>query len=273
MPILKGLRYSEYAAINAVNWSRLSQIDKSPLHYRAYQDRDSDSRLFGRALHCAVFEPAAFDERYAGYGKPRNPRHAEYKAFLGDNPGKEILSRRAYDEVALLSQGLRGHPWLARQMKTGEGEIAFTWLDDETGLKCKGRADWLTADGDLIDLKGWGTSDAYRAGSMAAKSLAHGQMAHYKQGLAANGVEVERVFIVSCETSLPYDVASFELEPGVPDGALHEGEILRKRLMSRLKHCLDVDHWPGRQEHGPEPLYLPEYARTDALEGLEFDEV
>ena len=58
------------------------------------------------------------------------------------------------------------------------------------------------------------------------------------------------------------EVALYEVDPGVPFGALHVGARVRAGLMARLAECVRDDHWPQRYEEA-QTLVLPEYALID----------
>ena len=275
--------YGQYAELPGWNWSVIKQLHKSPLHAayaRKYPSPDTAQRRFLRAIHCAALEPEKLERSFVEYAGRRDKRIEAYREFLaGIEPGAEVLTPKEMCNVNAVAAALRADQWVGAKLAgPGSAEICVTWIDKETGLPCKGRIDLLAGDKrtrrvQVVDLKGYGTTAHGGVGAAAGRALAHGQMAHYKAGLEAHGLEVDAVSIVSYETSGALDVAVFHLDPGAPDGALYEGEKLRRRLMGELAACLESDHWPGRQRHGPENLTLPPWAyEEDRFEFTDEDE-
>jgi hypothetical protein len=239
--IHRGLTYEEYDALPGCRWSQIKRIDDSPRNYWYHLGRDTkqtDVQRMGRMIHCLVFEPDKYADQYAvcvdekGKSIVRNPKHAKYKAWLEDNPGREAI-KPAESTIADIAaqavvqnqdvQDLMGVEW--------EGEVSLTWTDKETGLLCKGRIDLLTPYA-FADLKVIGTTDPRQVGALVARNKWHGQLAHYYAGLRANGIRVP-AFIIAAEGKGANDVAVFELERTEIEGALHAGEALRADLMRK----------------------------------------
>ena len=110
-------------------------------------------------------------------------------------------------------------------------ESTIQWTDRETGLACKGRLDWLSsAPPVILDLKSLADAEMRALQQATARHDYHCQLAFYRAGLRANGIECESVKIVAVEQSEPYDVAVFGLLGG-------HGELGRQRL-GVLRHDL-----------------------------------
>ncbi|MEM1180928.1 MAG: PD-(D/E)XK nuclease-like domain-containing protein [Acidobacteriota bacterium] len=271
MAVYENLTHDQYSGLSGWNWSLIKRLSASPKHLRfdqLFAPKDRPAWQKGRALHAAVFESESFAHRYRPW--PGVRRGKAYDGFKEKNPGVELMTEKDYAEVVRGAESVLSVDWVTAKLLKGRPEVSFTWNDPETGLPCKGRADWLT-DKFLMDLKG------VRAGipveTTIAKYQYHGQMAHYAAGLRANGIEVEGVYIVAVETSGPMDVSIYELDNGAPEGALYEGEKVRARYMEQLAECVESDEWPGRQPFGPERLALPPWALSDVASELEFDEI
>ena len=69
------MRREEYEAIDAVNWSTLKVLGKSPAHYlqrmAGEESEDTEARQRGRVLHMAVFEPERFARSVVVYPDAR----------------------------------------------------------------------------------------------------------------------------------------------------------------------------------------------------------
>lgn len=274
MAILHGLTYQQYADLPGWNWGLISEMEKSPAHVhykRHHRDEGSTaSRDLLRAIHCLVLEGAeVFEEQFSVFdGMVR--RGKAWTEHQEANPGKTHLKAMERDQVVATAWAIREHPACRDLLAVGHGEVSITWKDEATGLDCKGRIDWLNP-GAILDLKTIGTTDEREVAKRVAANRWHGQLAHYTEGLKANGLPSLPAFIVAAEGKGPQDVAVFEVDPGAPDGALYVGLQLRKRLMQRIAECVELGHWPGRHATA-QALCLPPYALIDAGEEFEWSE-
>jgi len=261
--------FSDYLAIQAVNFSSLKQMAKSPRHYRhllANPRPDTDDFRLGRALHTLVLEPYSFVEQYAIWpatspttGKATRRAGGEWDAFesLHLNAGRTILREQDIEGI----QGMAGSihadqtcaAWLNGKTHV---EHVLRWTDRETGLECKGRCDCISATGILTDLK---TARDHTPGAMArqASSLAyHAQLAFYLDGAIESGLPVRGAAILAVEKSAPYDCGVLTLS----DDDLEAGRSHYRHLLLRLAECRDRDEWPGVYQGKPQPLVLPSWA-------------
>ena len=98
------------------------------------------------------------------------------------------------------------HPVAAKLLTGGDAERVFQWSDENTGVKCKAKADYVKGDM-IVDLKT--AQDASPTGF--AKACAnfgyHWQDAHY-----SNGSGCARFVFVVVETSYPFGTAVYELD-------------------------------------------------------------
>lgn len=224
------MTFAEYQALDAVNCSTLKEMRKSPKHYRHRLDNgreDTRSMALGRATHTAVFEPRRFPMEYVIFeGKVR--RGKDWDEHCAATHGKTTLSPDQYQTALDICDAVRAHPIAGPALTPpGEAEKVLAWTDERTGLACKGRLDWYRT-GLLCDLKTTADLDADRFSATAYRLGYHMQAAFYRQGLAANGLDVPPFTIIAVESSAPHDVAVFELD----DDALWAGELL-------VAECLD----------------------------------
>lgn len=271
MPLLD-LPFPDYCAVPGVNWSTLSKMRASPAHYRhalTHSRPPTPDQATGSAVHTLVLEPGEFATRYAIYQGEGTRASKEYRAFVADvAKDREVLKFGEYEEVSAMAAAVDQHPAAGPLFTSGWAERSFQWADPATGLQCKGRTDWLAFDGlvsgdagqpdrqrvILVDLKTARSSDPREFGRSAASYGYHLQLAHYRAGLRANGIEVSQVLIVVVESSAPYDVCVYE----VTDDQLARADAEVAALLARVKECRDSDHWPGRSDEIT-PLDLPSW--------------
>lgn len=258
-----GLTYDEYARLPGWNWSVISKMASSPrhvLHALRNPGEDTASRIELRAIHALVLEPDRFAASFSVYDGRRTGK--DYDAHRAAFPGTAVLNVREYDEAQATATAIREHPAVMPLLAHGEAEVSITWTDPATGLPCKARMDWLNVREGLpywLDLKTYGTTDQRIVARKVVQMNAYGQMAHYAAALEALGVPTPDCFLVVAEGKGAHDVAVFELDRGIPDGALHVGAQKRAELMTRLAECVAEDRWPGRYP-GVVDLCLPPYA-------------
>lgn len=268
---LEGAPYDLYATLPGWSWSAIKQLEHgSPRRVQWYLREgyraDTARQAYLRAVHCLVLEPDRFPAEYAVYdGARRGKAWTEYAEAHAD---RAILTVPEAERAMLAAAHIRSHAQVAEILAEGRPEVSITWTDSDTGLPCRGRVDWVGPRG-VLDLKTIGTTDERRASAIIARNLWHGQLAHYDAGLREHDVCVP-VYVVAAEGRDCHDVAVWELDEGVPDGALHVGRELRARLLREIAECVrlygdplaappGVYTWPGRQR-AVEPLCLPGWA-------------
>src|SRR6478736_1488890 len=100
--IIESLPAHEYhqRELGVVSKSALDQINRTPAHYRAWVDgevrKETAALGFGRALHCAIFEPADFSFRFAAepdFGDCRKTDNKKRRdEWRSEHAGKTLVS-------------------------------------------------------------------------------------------------------------------------------------------------------------------------------------
>ncbi len=256
--------FSSYAKIDAVNWSTLKEMQKSPKHYQhrlATTREDTPAMALGRAVHTAVFEPDRFLMEYALFKGPRRAGK-DWDAFKDAHDGQTILKIDDYKRCLAIRDAVRGHRVAASYLADGLAEQTITWTDKETGLKCKGRYDWYSRSkgapgsrGTLVDLKTTRDVSAYRFAAQVARLGYHAQLAFYADGLSEQAGHDVRVVIIAVESEEPYDVAVYHLDVDV----LYAGREEYRDLLAKVRGCRELGAWPGRFTE-EQSLELPAWA-------------
>ena len=252
--------HNEYAAIDAVNWSTLRAALDSALAYShrlANPPAETDAMRLGRATHTAVFEPDRLLHEYVIWTGGRRQGN-EWEQFKAMHAAQTILRPDEYDCAVAIRDAVRGHKPAAALLRSGMAECTLTWTDEETGLACKARLDWLS-DKVLADLKTTRSIDGREFGRHAAAMRYHGQFGFACMGLRANGIEVP-VKIIAVENEPPHDVCVFHLDEEV----LWAGEDKARAALDLVAECRKRRRWPGRYTE-EQKLVLPpwEYPGID----------
>lgn len=269
--------FDTYRKVDAVNWSTLKHILRSPLHYQhalAHPVAETPAMRVGSAVHCAVLEPDTFPTRYVVIGAgeladiapPRNTRdgkeawaeylaeHPEQPATVSSDeyqrlmlahrmPGRSFLDADTYARCLAMRDAVQGHA-VARQYVTGRGlnEHTVEWQDAAIG-RCKGRLDRVSFEpGAIVDLKTAREIDSSVFGRAAARLLYHAQVAWYQQGYEARTQERLPCVIIAVESEAPHDVAVIDVD----EDSLEAGRDDVKRAVALLAECRASGQWPGR---------------------------
>jgi exodeoxyribonuclease VIII len=237
--------FSEYAAIRAVNWTKLKRLwTGSALHYWDYvnSDRDDDSigRMLGRLTHKLVLEPDSPPDYVVWEGGDR--RGKAWKEFEAANAGKDIFKPKELEAVHAQAAAVLRHPIAKSYLQGSSFEQTLKWTDKETGLPCKCRMD-ANKPGILIDLKGCKDVSPFLFSREAERMGYALQLAHYGNGLAAvTGSHPAKYIIIAVEHSAPYDVGVFTFTRD----QIAEAQEDLSYLLRTIQTCMKTGIWPGK---------------------------
>lgn len=260
-----------------ISASGLKVLAQSPAHYWSrYRDphreprKETDALRIGKAVHCCALEPDKFAERYVRLDDEINLRTKVAREYRDEvlASGRVPLKAEEYDSVLRVAWAMRKHPVWPAWMTGGHAEHLITWVDAETGVKCKMRADYLLTpeQGELIglpvglipDLK---TCRDARSFPRDAWNLGyHIQAAFYRRGYQAH---------FGTYDPPPFAFLAFEKEApfaGIPYPAgpefLDAGDREVSRLLRLFADCEESGAWPA---YAPDLIYLepPAWAKRE----------
>lgn len=250
--------FDAYEKLPGVRWSTLKHMRTSALHYQHASTSPPDDKthwLIGRATHAYVLEPDTFPIRYVCWSGRRQGKLWDAFEEQQEAAGKTILTLTEWGKAMGAGTAVLRHP-VAMRYLDGDGprESVVTWTDEETGMACKARLDYLWQR--VVELKSTLGIEPRRFASIAARLGYHAQIAMYRDGARANGIVVARdPVIITVESTPPHDVAVYR----VPNNVVELGQREYRRLLARVRSCLDKDEWPGVAGDVAE-LDLPEWA-------------
>lgn len=219
------------------------RILESPAHLRHYLDTPRVERPefdFGHAVHAAVLGEGLgvhlLDFPDYRTKAAREERDAAYAA------GLVPMLERDYAPVLAAASAVREHPIAGPIFASGRPEVSAYAIDPDSGLWLRGRFDWVTDDGLLVDLKTARDGEPYRFESAGRRLGYDLQQAFYTHlyGLATGSAPSGFLF-VTVHSSAPHLVDVHQ----PPDWA-DIGEAKRKLATSLYAECLATDTWPGR---------------------------
>ena len=251
-----------YDALDAVNWSTLRHLVKSPAHYQHYLKEgrpDTPAMLLGRAVHKAALEPRAFTEAFtvAPEGLDRRTREGKAQWAALVNSGLAVLSAGEFGLCLALQAAVRADPEAAAYLRGGEAEVCLQWTDPIFGFACKGLVDFV-GDGLLVDLKTTRDASPWGFGRECYNLKYHCQLAHYAQGYEFQYGKRPRVVLIAVEKDGPLAVQCYE----IPEDVLTLGRATVDGLFQTLKDCRASGQWHGYGV-GTMQLQLPKWAMPD----------
>lgn len=247
--------------LGLVSKSALDEADRSLAHYKAWVEgterEPTPALLFGQALHMAVLETEKFLQTYAvlpNFGDGRTTAAKEKKArWLAENGGKKPLTQEDAEAIQGIYRSIQSHQLAGKMIRDGMSEVTLRWRDEETGIECKGRADYYVDKLDAaFDIK---TTEDARA-EFFARSMAlyryHVQHAFYADGFRSIGQPLQNFVFIAAEKRPPYAVALYTLS----DKHVAIGERAMRRNLRSIRDAIEADSYKGYSE-GIETIELP----------------
>lgn len=258
--IITGMPAEQYHAHPAISKSGLSEFQRSPAHYQYWREHDaldSDALRIGSAFHTMLLEPETEALRIHVWEKqPRNTKAGKeaYEAATALAGDRLLLSRQEHGSLKEMAQSIASHV-SARVILDGEGDVeaSMFWLDAVTGVQCRARADWIRADGLIVDLKTCNDARPFIFERDAFKFLYHWQAAMYVDGYeAATGKKAAGFAFVAVEKEAPYGVSTFIAD----EQFIELGRLQYREALARFAECNRMNLWP-KYEDSLIPLSLP----------------
>ena len=274
--IYEGVDFATYCHWDAINHSRLSRIDKSPLNTQIGRDLSGSAAIrFGSLVHAGQLEPDSVDMRYAvmpdfendsanvtAAGKPSRSAATEYvkearKSFAAKchADGKEVVTQSEMTAMQNALAAISACSQAADRLVGGRPELSIVWQDPATGLRCKARIDYQRPEC-LVDLK-TSRDDSNRP---LPESFEYSlwtyrydtQAAWYQVGWEVLTGERLPFWFVVLGTGQPMQCVAAP----VGEITLRAGRDKNIERMALYKYCHDRNEWPGYES--PVIFELPE---------------
>lgn len=252
--IIHGMANDEYHATPAVSNTVLSSMARSPAHCFALHVADdrrkqpaSPAFFAGTLAHCAILEPDALLDRYilkpAGLDMRTNDGKAWKKALPA---GLLMVDSDQYETALAQRDAVRAVPELDELLASGVAEVSAFWTDDETGLSCKCRPDWVHTLSDgrviLVDVKTTIDASPQQFTRSVWRYGYHRQAAWYSAGYErAAGVEVAGFVFAAVTNAHPFIGAAHTLD----DDFLRIGRDACRSLLDEYADCKLTGRWPA----------------------------
>ena len=261
---MEGIRISnkEYRERDGVSSSELKKIMKSPMHYKHWKENpqeDTPALLFGRACHKYVLETYDFYNEFAvapNVDRRTKDGKEEWAKFVAESYGKDIVTEEQLEIIDAMRTAAYATPFVSKLM-SGEKELSFFGVDEETGLTIKCRPDCITEWNGKHILVDYKTCTDCENTKFYRDSIKFGydlQMAYYLDILKQNTGKDYMVVIIAQEKTAPYVTNVFQLS----ENYLENGRELYKEMLKVYKECEETDTWYGYMRDGISILGQPD---------------
>jgi len=263
--IHRGLPFSKYLEIEAVSSTTLRKLRTSPENTRPDPWEEKESRWSvadrGTAAHCAILEPAQWNNRYEVFTGSKLPRGQRGNSA---KDGMVAITERERDIAFSIRDAVLKNPWAAGLLQAAEpedAEVSVIW--EERGITNKSRGD-LWVGHILADLKTTVHVTPRRWWNNVYDQGLHIQAAHYIEGALSTDPDPVPVWWwwIVAENRYPYRVFIYPLNrtiSGEGKQTLEAGRMARTRLMTKYQDCDRSGLW----ESPPNPPVtgeMPEWA-------------
>lgn len=262
---VESLSEEEYHADKtAMNSTLLRKMKKSPLTFKAHfdglRDEETESQKFGTMAHMVLLQGQKFWDKYRvmpefigltkdGRESKQSGEAREKKAaWLADlPPGCLVVTPEELDHLKGMVESLLRNKHALEVVQLSKPEVTGYYRDPVTGIKCRARIDLLAMNlsclGDLKTTKNC-TPRAFMRSVYDEDYLYQIQLGMYDAAIKEiTGSAPELWTWIAIEKKPPYEVYVHEADPPT----LEIGRWEYRRLMNRLKLCIDTDNWPGVQ--------------------------
>lgn len=242
---------AEYRKKEGLSSSDIKKMMKSFATWKYFidhpeEDNDTPSLKFGRASHKIVLEPYDFDNEFAVMPKvDRRTKEGKeaYAKFEKESEGKEIIDEELHEKLLAMKEALYKTPYV-KNLLNGEHEKSFFWVDAQTGIKCKCRADSFGKFGSYNIIVDYKTVECAETSAFMRSAMKYNydvQAAHYIEGLKAITGEDYIFIFIAQEKTKPYLCNILQAD----EYFIENGLEIRNEMLRTYKKCLEKDEWIG----------------------------
>lgn len=266
----QSMPFAEYDQIDAMNYSTLKYMARSPMTYRHNRDNPIEPTapmILGNACHKAILEPGMAE--FAVYSGRRDRRIHAYDDWCNENVGKIQLNEKEHGHVEGMARAVHANPVAHKYLRFVRTEVTMVWKDPSFKRDMKARLDAITDIEDdqvLISLKSTVDCRDFRFASQYAQMSYHCQDCIYQNGYFQLTGTLPRMVTIAVEKLPPYESAVYN----IPTDVLRQGQQQVSKWMEKLAECERTDRWPAAVE-GEQELQLPSWAFPQG--DFEFDDL
>lgn len=259
-----GMSYAEYNEIDALRFSDLKYLSRSPMAYKHHLEHPTvptAPMVLGNAAHLAILEPDM--AKFAVWPGPgnRDMRHNAYREWHEAAEGKTRLNEKEYRHVQGMARAVHANPVAHKYLRFVRTEITAVWRYSLFGRDFKARFDALTDledDTVMVSLKSAVDCRDFRFASQYVKMAYHVQDAIYEAAYNYLNGAAPKMVTIAVESKPPHEIAVYRVTKQVLD----QGEADLRKWMQTLNQCEAANYWPPAAEE-EQDLVLPAWATMD----------
>jgi hypothetical protein len=270
--VYEGISNDDYHEGDGISSSQAKVMAlKTPAHYHyEYVDQEREREVrdkwgalaVGSLFHSLLLEPEKSLDEFLFVDKIERRSKIGKENFAvaleeATNTKRNIITNEEHENVKKMVEAARDQPLFRSLFSGGVAEVSCYWIDEDTGILCKCRPDYLHPDNIIVDLKSCQDASTEGAGKSSYNFGYYISAAFYLDGVAAaTGRPTESFIFAFMEKAAPYCCAPYVITP--EDIAL--GRMLYKLALAKIKMCTESDRWPGYTTSVTE-LEIPAWAR------------
>ena len=121
------------------------------------------------------------------------------RKFEDANVGKTLITEKQFSEIELPARAIELHPHASKAFANGYPEVSIFWTDEESGVKCKTRPDYVKLRS-VVDLKTFSNPLGFPIGQAVARAVGQGKY-HVQARMQLEGLRVAKQFITEGKVS------------------------------------------------------------------------
>jgi hypothetical protein len=253
MNMLTEMSTLEYFALPYLNQSGLKTLRESPFLFKHPRIRESTpAQQFGTWFHTLLMENELFWETYIPepvfqHDGRSLPGKTERRLFREASEGKGVISNGDYQLLNRMREAALADPVARQLFAAGKAEQTLIW-EDETGILCKARIDWLpdAVEHMIVDVKTASSANPSELQRSVIKWGYHIQDAWYRRGYAhVFGREPDFIFSFHEKPKHPEDepIPPVLIELDRNFRAAGQREVAR--LLTLYQECVNNNEWPS----------------------------
>lgn len=242
--LVLGMPEAEYHGGPELSSTGAKTILQSPAKYRYEREHPVHKDVYdvGTVAHAVVLGTPLDVVVVPG---PWTTKAAKADVEAAREAGQVPLKPEAWESIQAMADRVLTHP-AARSLleRDGVAEASAFWTDDETGVRCRARFDWLTEnDGRTLGVDYKTTADASPRGfaSSVAKFGYYQQDPFYLDALAALGHDDPGFVFIAQEKEPPYLPAVYELRSADREMGRERNALARQIF----RDCTEAGVWPA----------------------------
>ena len=242
---------NEYNALPGIRRSDLWAMRQTPMHFKYRIENPEDptpSLIFGQAAHKYILEPETFFDEFEVVPKVDRRRKEGkeiIRAFEQLNEGKTFITAEEMQQIYRMSAALKKNDTV-RELFSGDyrTEVPYTWVDPETGERCKVKIDLLTEQNGMPVIVDYKTTASCADGAFersARKYGYHFQAGMYTEGVRRCSLEDREFIFIAQEKDPPYAVRVYWCDTDF----VERGMEIFHSLLEEYHECKQNNDWPG----------------------------